>query len=219
MEDTDRDSREGRAALLGRLVLYGLFAGLAFEAVVWASANYPLAVFAKEGGPLEIVQHVLAIAAACLFFAAAARSGARRSLLVIAGLCALLAVAREADHFFDQVIGRGGYTYFTWPLGIGAIAVALRARDRLAGQLLSFAATPAFFFVAFAVFVILVYGQIVGQKQLWQAVMGDGYQRGVKDSVEEIQELLGYFMFLFASIEALILERRAAAAESGGDDS
>lgn len=218
MTDTDRGPRDERMALLGRLVFYGLFAGLAFEAVVRASANYPMTVFAKEGGPLEIVQHILGIAAAGLFFAAAACSNSRRSLLVLAGLCASLAVAREADHFFDHFIGRGAYTYFTWPLGIGAIVVALRARDRLAEQILSFVATPAFFLAAFAAFVILVYGQIVGQKQLWQAVMGDGYQRAVKDSVEEIQELLGYFMLLFASIEALIRERRAAA-ESGGDGS
>jgi hypothetical protein len=218
MKDTDRGPRDARAALLGRLVLYGLFAGLAFEGVVRASANYPVSVFAKEGGPLEILQHVLGISAACLFFAAAACNEARRSLLVLAGLCALLAVAREADHFFDQAIGRGGYTYFTWPLGIAAIAVALRARNRIVDEVLSFAATPAFFFAVLAAFVILVYGQIVGQKQLWQAVMGDGYQRGVKDSVEEIQELLGYALLLFASIEALIWERRSAT-QPGNDDS
>ena len=48
--------------------------------------------------------------------------------------------------------------------------------------------------------------------------MGDGYQRGVKDSVEEIQELLGYALLLFASIEALIWERRSAT-QPGNDDS
>ena len=210
MADFDPGLREAKRALLLRLVVYGLLGALAFEAVVRAAAIYPAEVFAKEGGPLEIVQHIAGLAAAAVFFAAARCSEARRSVLTLLALCALLSVVREADHFFDQSLGRGSYRYFASALGVCAVVVAVSARKRIWAEILSFVGTPAFFFGIFAVFVILIYGQIVGQKELWRAVMGEGYQRGVKDSVEEIQELLGYLMLLYASLEALVYERSRA---------
>ena len=124
MADSDSRLREAKQALLVRLVLYGLLGGLAFEAVVRAAGVYPVEVFAKEGGPLEIVQHIVGLAAAAVFFAAARGSEARRSVLTLLALCVLLSVVREADHFFDHALGRGSYRYFASALGVCAVVVA-----------------------------------------------------------------------------------------------
>jgi len=61
--------------------------------------------------------------------------------------------------------------------------------------------------------IIFVFVQIVGQESLWQAILGEHYQRIVKLAVEEFIELSGYFLWLIGTIEYLFQARAIAMRE------
>ena len=61
--------------------------------------------------------------------------------------------------------------------------------------------------------IIFVFVQIVGHEPLWQAILGEHYQRIVKLAVEEFIELSGYFLWLIGTIEYLFQARAIAMRE------
>jgi hypothetical protein len=49
--------------------------------------------------------------------------------------------------------------------------------------------------------ILFSFVRFVGHEPLWQAIMGDDYQRVVKLGLEEFIELVGYFFWLIGSFE------------------
>jgi len=47
---------------------------------------------------------------------------------------------------------------------------------------------------------LLAYSRLLGMGHLWRGVLGDGYERIVKNAIEEGAELLGYTVILVASL-------------------
>ncbi len=53
---------------------------------------------------------------------------------------------------------------------------------------------------------MVVYAEIIGQAELWQALMGDGYIRSVKRTVEELAEFMGYLLLFYGAVETCFLK-------------
>jgi len=194
--------------LVARLVGYAAVVGLTFQAFVVAAGRGAGAALAVEDGPLETLQLVLAATSAGLLLAASRRATtASRGFALLGLVCAFFAV-RELDHVFDVVLWHGAWKWPAAPLVVGAVVVVWRTRSRLGEELRALARTPTFHLAFFGLLVIVVYAQVLGQKELWQAVMGDHYERPVKDLVEEATELLGYLLLAFAAVEAVLHARR-----------
>lgn len=182
---------------------YAVAAALITETLVRGASRGWFAAVGAEGGPVEYAHYALCGAAALLFACASKRSNLR-DVFSLAAYGASLGVIREADAFLDKAVFQGAYKIPAALIGALALIRAYRKRAMLAEQLARWLATPSFAVTASGVFVVLVYAQIVGQKELWQALMGASYLRPVKDVVEEMQELIGYFLIFFGAVESYL---------------
>ncbi|MDN6314120.1 MAG: hypothetical protein L0J56_02290, partial [Halomonas sp.] len=57
-------------------------------------------------------------------------------------------------------------------------------------------------------FTTYAFSRLYGRKEFWQAVMQEHYMGNIKSMAEEVVELLGYSLILFAMIELLLLAQR-----------
>lgn len=200
-----------------RLATYGVAAAILTETLVRGTSNGWFDAVGAEGGPIEYAHYALCGAAAIAFACASRKHVTLRDVLALAAFGAALGVIREADAFLDNAVFHGAYKGPAALLGAFALLRVYRARARLADQFRRWMGTPGFAVAASGVFVVLVYAQIAGQKELWQAVMGESYLRSVKDVAEEMQELAGYFLIFFGALESYALPRVADPIESFGE--
>ena len=200
----------GRASLLVRpqgtlfrLSVYALAGALLTEALVKGAASGWFAAVGSEGGPIEQVQFALCSSAA-LLFACASRRSSLRDVFALAACGAALLVIRESDGFLDKLMFHGAYKIPAALVGAMGLHRAYRARATLLRQLVAWMTTAGFAATACGVFIVLIYAQIVGQKELWQSLMGVSYIRPVKDVAEEMQEMVGYLLIFFGAIESYL---------------
>lgn len=194
----------GPASTALRFALYALLGGLFTEGLVRGASEGWFEAVGAEGGPIEYAHYALCGSSA-LLFASASRKSSFRDVFSLVAFGAALGVIREADSFLDDALFQGAYKIPAAFVGAIALVRAYHSRATIGGQIARWVTTPAFALTASGVFVVLVYAQIVGQKELWQTLMGGSYLRPVKDVVEEIMELLGYFLIFFGAIESLVL--------------
>jgi len=145
-----------------------------------------------------------------VFCASAFRSGGPATLRVLAGLAAC-AMVRELDHVFEVAWGE---TAPRVALGVAVTALfwlVVASRARLARELPGFVSSPGFLFLFFGVTLVAIYAQLLGQREVWQALTGQGKVSLEKRFVEEGLELLGYVVIACGVFE----ERFFGAARMG----
>ncbi|HET9062532.1 MAG TPA: hypothetical protein VFO62_04515, partial [Candidatus Binatia bacterium] len=169
-----------------RLAAYALSAALITEALVRGASQGWFTAVGAEGGPIEYAHYTLC-GAASFVFAWASRRSNLRDVFALAAYGAALGVIREADAFLDKAVFQGAYKVAAALVGALALIRAYRARGVVGEQLARWMATPSFALTSSGVFIVLVYAQIVGQKELWQWLMGGAYLRPIKDVAEEMQ--------------------------------
>ena len=193
---------------------YLLLGAAIFQGVVVAAEAGYAAAMGMDDGPIEFAQLALCLAAAAVLFAAGGRHPEHAVLLRIWGVLGIFAAGRELDYLSERLIAEHAYMVITGPaLASAGYLLATRWQEvsrsvpELAGR-----SGVALLFAGF--FIVVIYSQLIGQKELWQAVMGEGWQRPVKDMVEETSELLGYVLILLGSIELYV-----GAGSSNGESS
>jgi hypothetical protein len=194
--------------ILWRYSAYVLGVALTAESIVVAAEAGWLSSVGRETGPIEYAHQALCGLAAIAFARAAVVRPELRDILAVAAYGATLGVIRETDALLDHLAFKGAYKVPAAVVGAFALARLWRARSRCAEQLRRFAGEPGFAITAIGVLVVLLYAQLVGQKELWMAIMGVDYARPVKDAAEELQELLGYLLIFIGSIETYLVARR-----------
>ena len=168
--------------------------------IVAVRSDEPAFLF-RENGPLEWLQFSLAATAGVLFGASALRDAHYKSIFLICGLLALAASLRELDYFSERFIFEDAYKLATTPLLVLVAYLTWRHRRVLSTTIPGFCRTASFYFFLFGWFLIF-YAQVVGQQNLWEAMMGTAYMRIVKDTIEESSELIGYLVILFGALES-----------------
>lgn len=181
-----------------------LMIGVAFS-MVWLD----IAVFHTdilEMSFTEISQEIMLFACAILFWAA--RPDGRRNGFnyLTAGFFGCL-LMRELDGLFDPI----SHSAWCWPfmvIAIWAIFNALKAtaRAQTVAALESFVSSPAFATISTG-FAVLLFSRVFGMGSFWHLVLGPGYERLAKTTVEEGVELLSYGIWLAASIDYYLLAR------------
>jgi len=198
----------GVLAIASRLFVYALTTALVFQSVVVIATSGYADLLGSEYGPVECLQFFLALTAGSILFAAARASDATATLLKVTALVAWFAAAREADRFLTDLVFSDANKIVMTMVALVAALVAIRGRHSIGAELAKFLTTSGFYLLFCGWLVIVVYAQIIGQKELWQAVMGDSYLRAAKNTLEELPELLGYLLLVFGSIETWVFERR-----------
>jgi hypothetical protein len=201
------DTSAARSLFLRFFVYAALIAGT-FEWLVITVRSYGSRWLVRDDGPLEIAQFLAALSAAFLFWLLSRERARSAELLRFFSAVSLIACARELDNFTLERGSRDAYKYIAMaPLGWALWQVG-RARLRLLDQLAVFSRTSGFSLLVAGFLVVAVYSQILGQKELWMAVLDPDIYRPVKDLVEESSEMLGYLLLLFGAVETAVDEQR-----------
>ena len=153
----------------------------------------------REQSFVEIGQSVFLLAASLIFMFLANKKKAN-GLWLVAGFFICMFI-REQDAYFDDLF-HGSWKYF-------AIASALlftwkawaAGKVNAVKTLAAYMQSPSFTTMSFGMMVVLLFSRGMGMNKLWKLAMGDGYNRVVKNIVEEGTELFGYSIIFLAVVE------------------
>ncbi|OKB65810.1 hypothetical protein BHU62_15710 [Serratia marcescens] len=181
---------------IGAFALSGAFlaalVGLVFFDVHW------LHNFVHETSLTETTQALLLVAIAGGFFAAARRQAERRYAWMLVGGFFLCMLIREMDFAFDA-LWHGAWVWFALSVALACLWQAARHIAATVRGLAYVVTHPGYGMMCAGLLCILVFSRLFGMSALWQTLMLDGYNRVVKNMVEEGCELLGYGLCLLAT--------------------
>ncbi|SER79876.1 hypothetical protein SAMN04487958_10353 [Vreelandella subterranea] len=128
------------------------------------------------------------------------------TLLLFAFIAASL--VREQDFLLDRQVADGAWQVIVALIVIPSISWVIYQRRRFLEEFSHFSNSFSFGLFTAGVLTTYIFSRLYGRQDFWRAVMQDNYVRDFKDIAEELIELLGYSLILFAMIELLLLARR-----------
>jgi hypothetical protein len=155
------------------------------------------------------------LSGACFLLAARFNAAMRPAAVMLASLC-LMTFIREADFFLDEWVFDGSWQALIFVV-LAVTAIYLwRQPGSIAQSVNRYASEPSAGVFLGGFLVLLVFSRLFGRGSFWQAVMGDGYMRVVKNIAEEGTEIMGYGLIAIAAMELLYvtLSHRARLAKS-----
>lgn len=197
---------------IARYVLYTvLLLGVVAGKVALATADIKDGGrFFTEAGPVETVQIVTLLAAALVLVLSGWRQRTRAVILwPLAGIM-IVAGIRELDRLLDHLLPLLG-----WQLPAGVVVFLLgwyvvHNWSAIGREVRTFVASPAFGVLWAGFVIVAVFGQVIGQSQLWEALMADAFDRNVKQAVEESVETFGYLLLAIGAVETSFSPTSAA---------
>ena len=123
----------------------------------------------------------------------------RRTAFLIAAFFICLLI-RESDLFFDQLVFHGFWVYPAFSIAIFALIYANQQREQTITALAEVMKNNYFPILCLGLGITLVYSRLFGMGYMWHQILGDDFQRIVKNIAEESSELLGYILIFYASI-------------------
>lgn len=203
LNTTSDDIYSALCALLLRLVLVGFS-----FAMIWLDI-FVFNTQILETSFTEVSQEAMLLFCALLFWLSPAVPGYGGFKALAGGFFACL-LMRELDGLFDPI----SHSAWCWPfmlIALTSISTAFNGKNRAMtlGTLAAFTKTPMFGTISTGLG-ILVFSRIFGMGALWHEILGDGYARLAKTTVEEGVELLTYAMWLAGSLEFYLRQRALA---------
>ncbi|MDI4637013.1 MULTISPECIES: hypothetical protein [Halomonadaceae] len=197
----------GFGATCLRALLYILLTAALVQGV-YLEVLYLPDIRLSEQGFTEYAQSALLATSVALL--AYVRLGRRQlptvSLLMMAFLGASL--VREQDALLDTHVFDGAWQVIVSLIVVPSLFVVIRRRAAFLVEFEGYANSFSFGLFAAGFLVTYVFSRLYGRSEMWMAILGDAYTRHFKDAAEEITELLGYALLLFAVIELVLLVRR-----------
>jgi hypothetical protein len=198
-----------------RYLAYALMVTAAAGLVLWVGIYSPdglrMSVLAAPGHEpstsefslVEYMQSVLLVACIAIFAWIAARDRLRRPLAIGFAALFLLFLVREQDYFLDHY-GADNLWQVLASLVLALASVYLyRHRHRLElGWRRSWPSAGLAILIS-GLIILIPFSQIVGDRGLWMAILGDSYVRTARLAGEELMELSGYLVITIGSLEFL----------------
>lgn len=167
----------------------------------------------SEYSPVEMLQPGILVICGLLYAWVAENCPSQRPIAFLFGGMALAFTIRELDYFLDRYVADNFWQVVLGVIMALVIAYTYRHRRRFRIAWLRMWPSPGLTLLFAGAIIIFVFVQIVGHEPLWQAILGEHYQRVVKLAVEEFIELSGYFLWLIGTIEYLFQARAIAMRE------
>ncbi|MDO6594239.1 hypothetical protein [Neptuniibacter sp. 1_MG-2023] len=165
-----------------------------------------------EHSTTEQMHNAFAFISCVVFFIAAKLTQSLRPAVVIVATLVGLMLIREFDAFLDDNFFDGAWQVLVYS-SIAASAFYLFKQPRpIKESLIEYSRSSSAGIFLSGILVVLVFSRLFGRGSFWEAVMGDGYMRVVKNIAEEGTELIGYALLVIAAVEFLwqvISKRRA----------
>lgn len=155
----------------------------------------------SEYSPIELIQPLILVVCGMLMGWVARHYPLQRPLALPFGGMAGIFIVRELDYFFDRWVADNFWQVIMAVIAALVIAYVVRQRRRLQFALARVWPSPGLVLLFSGAVILFSFVRFVGHEPLWQAIMGDDYQRVVKLGVEEFIELAGYFFWLMGSFE------------------
>ena len=202
---------EQRNPLL-RIVAYIVILS-ALMLVVIADANSAGAKFFEDSLTERSQEALLLLAALGMLFMASRLQHVSTLALAFAGFF-MVSFIRELDALLEQNIGTG-----TWQVLVTIVLLAVFYRlrvnwsgfkNQLSGHLESY--SFGLFIAGFLT--TYIFSRLIGNEELWLAILEENYRRSAKNAVEESVELLGYALLLFSVVEFYCRHAISGRAES-----
>ncbi|WP_280538818.1 hypothetical protein [Chromohalobacter sp. 11-W] len=115
---------------------------------------------------------------------------------------------RENDAWLDIYVFDGAWQVIVTLIVLPTLFVVIRHRHAFAEEFKSISNSLGFGMFAAGFLTTYVFSRLYGRSAFWEAMLGDHYQRVIKDAAEEVTELAGYMLLFFACIELVLLVRR-----------
>lgn len=164
----------------------------------------------SEYSPVEIIQPGILLICGLLYAWVARDCPSQRPIAFLFGGFALIAIIRELDYFFDRLVADNFWQVLVAIIAALIIVYTYRHRRRFRIAWLRLWPSPGLTLLFAGATIQFAFGLVVGHEAFWQAIMGDGYQRIVKLAVEEMIELMGYYLWLIGTIEYAFQARAIA---------
>jgi hypothetical protein len=163
-------------------------------------------ILLKDNNIIEWAEFCWLALSSSFLLMAARKSIEFSNLYAILGLFPILAGIRELDAVLDQIF------HGAWAVPAGALYLLIIYRiykkiQQLKGETLRFVHTPQIVFIGIGLFTVVFLAQFLGQKIIWQALLGPHYVRIAGRFIEEILEFFGYILLLVGSIECYLTAR------------
>ncbi len=185
-----------------------LYAGLEFLFSALIVCLTSLSIFADiflfdghigETTSVELLQALLLAMSIFFFFREAFRKPEYRSGFILAGGFLLCMLIREMDAALD-LIRHGLWAYAAGGAALVCITLSLH-NPRTALQGLNAIVTHrAYGTLSSGMLCVLCFSRLFGMGVLWEQIMGDNYDRWLKDAIEEGCELFGYTLTFLAAL-------------------
>lgn len=148
---------------------------------------------------VEAGQEFFLIGTSLIFMYLARKKGAS-GLWLVAGFFVCMFI-REMDAYFDDLF-HGSWKYFALA---SACFFTFKAwsegKEKSIKSLAFYMQSPAFTTMSFGMIVVLFFSRAMGMGKLWKLIMGENFNRVVKNVVEEGIELFGYSIIFLAAVE------------------
>lgn len=187
-----------------RFFLYTLFvAGLVYL-IAMEGFQQGTASEYSEYSLTEKLESTLALLSGLLFLIVARMDATLRpATTMLTALCVMMLI-READYFLDARVFDGAWQVLV-TLVLATLAIYLwRVRKEVVDSVRVFLEQVSAGIFLSGFLVLFVFSRLFGRESFWQAVMGEGYMRVVKNIAEEGTEIMGYGLIAIAATELFI---------------
>lgn len=117
----------------------------------------------------------------------------------------LMKCIREADYFLDKLVADGAWQVLVTAVLVVIVLYLWKQKTSITESIRAFSQQPSSGILLSGFLTLFVFSRLIGRARFWEAVMGDGYMRVVKNISEEATELLGYGLLSIAAIEMLLV--------------
>jgi hypothetical protein len=185
---------------LARLAFYGFIEAMALHGTVVLVTSGGPGMF-EEDGPIEWLHFGLLMATAAVFLRHSRQISNYPISLLLCSTLALIGSLRELDRYSERLLFEDAYKYVSAVVSGVALYYVARNRQRLGEDINAFIKQRSFLLLAFGAFLAVLLAQILGQSELWHALIDGPSGRNAKRVLEETLETVGYLMLFCGSIE------------------
>ena len=199
-------------SLITRGILYILAAGMLAELVrLELNMNWGRMPF-NEFGPVQVAQSLMLAIGVVLLVFKYRRCDQYRELALCMALFFGILLIRENDQTLEVFLPHGSWFYFAVVVLFALGVIFWRSRNAVIRQLGDYSRSLGFG-VMLGGMTVLLFSRLFGRRSFWDALMGEGFQRAVKNAAEEGVELLAIGLMLAAIFEFLLIGDRNRSAD------
>lgn len=189
--------------LMGRAFLYLLFIVGVTQLFSMEGYNQLSQSQYSEQSLTEKMQDGFAFLASILFVIASRLSDTLRPAAVMVATLLGMMFIREFDAFLDENVFDGAWQVAVCILIAVSTFYLIKQPIKIKPSMVAFSRLSSAGIMLSGLLVVLVFSRLFGRGSFWEAVMGEGYMRVVKNIAEEGTELMGYAILFIAAVEFL----------------